>query len=494
MSEGYATVWCAFEKRPVYVPNPDRFRGTELGQRPYHKDREQPNAHSFEEYFRGHYEETICGSIRDQINAGVLKPGKGTYRVPQPDKTACDKAYIYKLRLRSNNPATILFQVIVIAEITVFAHLGDMWVSDRREEWYLIDGVWDAEDENHNMTWGNVRVYRPGEELEGQALTEYLVPWINRQQANVEGELIVRLYIPEALEKPMRISAKLLAERMQLKVQYLHLASHDNVLGLLFFRDNSVDVIDQDTGEIVRVDVEAGTIIINARTVDRDDREKIVMTVIHECVHRIEHKMFYHLQRMHNEDMAFLTCPVNVDDTYNDPNDPVRWIEWQAREITLCVQMPATTTKMKIDELLKEYEKRWDASNRTWVYERLVKDLAQFYGVTRYQAKKRIIDLGYEEAQGVLNYVNGAYVPAYSFAPGKTGRNQTYTIGFADAVAEYERSAIFREILDDGRFAYVEGHFCINHPKYVRQFSGKRSSMSMALRIPRPVWRLARMR
>ena len=229
-----------FEKGPIFhAPKPDIDFITALGLDPHYKHK-RPDTLSFEQYFRGHYEKMICGSIQDQINAGTLKPGKGTYRIPQPDKAVCDNAYIHQMRFRSSNSATIFFQVIVITEITLFAHLGDMWVSDRRKEWYLIDGIFDTEDVDHHMTLGNIRIYRAGDEPDGQILTEYLIPWFDEQQVNDEAERILKLYIPEALEKPMRISAKLLAERMKLKVKYLHLASHDNALGLLFFRDKSI--------------------------------------------------------------------------------------------------------------------------------------------------------------------------------------------------------------------------------------------------------------
>ena len=146
MDEAYAIMRGTFEKGPIFhAPKPDIDFITALGLDPHYKHK-RPDTLSFEQYFRGHYEKMICGSIQDQINAGTLKPGKGTYRIPQPDKAVCDNAYIHQMRFRSSNSATIFFQVIVITEITLFAHLGDMWVSDRRKEWYLIDGIFDTED------------------------------------------------------------------------------------------------------------------------------------------------------------------------------------------------------------------------------------------------------------------------------------------------------------------------------------------------------------
>ena len=459
-----------YDMGPVcYVPDPDRPWETGLGLNPCYYGRALPDTLSFEEYFLGHYGDMICSGVCEQISAGILKPGKGTYIVPEPDNATADNAFIFRIYFSRKDTVTVHFTAIVIADLTVYAQLGDMRIQDQRKEWYRVEGEFDFGDEYHGIAVNNINVYRREGNWTGRTLSSHLVPKLNKQQINDEGERILRLYCPEALVEPVRISAKLLAECMGLRVRYLPLASFDDALGLLFFRDSIVEVVDRKTGETHSENVEAGTIIINARTVARDDLKKMTQVVIHECAHNMEHDLFYRFQRMYNEELSYLVCPSKIDATYNDPNDPVRWIEWQAREIALSVQMPATTTKIKTNELLQKYEARGSCSDRAWVFECVVKELAEFYGMSRHQARRRMIDLGYEEAQGVLNYVNGSYVPAFSFGSGKLGRYQTFTIGFEDMVAEYTRNVKFREVLDLGQFLYVEGHLCLNHEKFVRE-------------------------
>ena len=459
-----------YDMGPVcYVPDPDRPWETGLGLNPCYYGRALPDMLSFEEHFLGHYGDMICGSVCDQISAGILKPGKGTYFVPEPDKASANSAYVFRMYFSRKDSSTVHFVAIVIAEMTIYAQLEEMQIQDQREEWYRVEGECDIGVEDHGMAVNSVRVYRREGNWTGQTLSTYLVPKLNKQQLNDEGERILRLYCPETLVEPKRVPAKLLAECIGLRVRYLPLASFDDDLGLLFFRDSIVEVVDWKTGETHSENVEAGTIVINARTVARDDHKIMTQVVIHECVHNMEHDLFYRFQRMYNEEISYLVCPSKIDASYNDPNNPVRWIEWQAREITRCIQMPASTTRIKVNELLRKYEARGFCSDRAWFFECVVKELAEFYGVSRHQARRRMIDLGYEEAQGVLNYVNGAYVPAFSFGSGKLGRYQTYTISFEDMVAEYTRNAKFREVLDLGHFVYVEGHLCLNHPKYVRQ-------------------------
>ena len=101
----------------------------------------------------------------------------------------------------------------------------------------------------------------------------------------------------------------------------------------------------------------------------------------------------------------------------------------------------------------------------------VVRDLSEVYGVAKRQMRKRLIELGYEDAVGTYDWVDGGYVPAYCFAPGSIGKNQTYTISAADAAHIFGSSEVFRACLSRGEYLYVEGHFCVNAGKYIAEGS-----------------------
>ena len=83
-----------------------------------------------------------------------------------------------------------------------------------------------------------------------------------------------------------------------------------------------------------------------------------------------------------------------------------------------------------------------------------------------------MIELGYSEAKGVLNYVNGRYAIDYAFAPGSLGRSQTFTIDFDAAVDLFKRDSRFRECISSGLYQYVDDHFCLVDTRYVYRRNG----------------------
>ena len=83
-----------------------------------------------------------------------------------------------------------------------------------------------------------------------------------------------------------------------------------------------------------------------------------------------------------------------------------------------------------------------------------------------------MIELGYSEAKGVLNYINGKYAIDYSFSPGSLGRNQTFSIDFEAAVELYQKDASFRDCIGSGLYQYIDDHFCRIDSKYVYRRNG----------------------
>jgi len=83
-------------------------------------------------------------------------------------------------------------------------------------------------------------------------------------------------------------------------------------------------------------------------------------------------------------------------------------------------------------------------------------------------AKIRMLDLGYKEAEGVLTYVDDRYIKNYSFNADSKENNQTFCIGLQDSRWLYFTNENFRRLIDTGNFVYVDGHYVIDDPKYIR--------------------------
>lgn len=83
-----------------------------------------------------------------------------------------------------------------------------------------------------------------------------------------------------------------------------------------------------------------------------------------------------------------------------------------------------------------------------------------------------MVELGYEEAIGALNYIDNNYVPAHIWKRGAISSNQTYSIGLIDATIQMLVNPVLQQ--NSSAYIYVESHICLNLPEYVeRDIFGK---------------------
>ena len=461
-----------------YIPSPDRPWAMELGVNRWYADNGIPEKGSVHQYIIGHCEPHLAGSLCDQINCGHLMPGKGTRNVPQPDRAGASEAYIKSVYCSQKSATVVQVEAVLVADLTLYVYLGDLTVTDQREEWFRVCGEWDlADDETTGPLWGPFTVYRPAGQAKERPLDEYLIPIMNHKARQSEAEQMLRTYYPEALERAVRLDPRILAARMGLRIRYLPLVGHDAYLAMLFFKSDNLQIADRDTGEILTVEVQRDTIVVNARTVAINEVAKAAKAIIHECMHRYSHRLFLLFQQRYCEEIAYLTCPVDIGRTYDDPRDPLRWLEIQADGLTLAVQVPDATVRREAEARMQRYGGQPGYRNRADVMQMVVRDLSTVYGVAKRQMRKRLIELGYEDAVGAYDWVDGGYVPPYCFAPGSIGKNQTYTIGWEALAQLCDENEALRTLMARGSLVYVEGHLCLNQEEYI-DHAAKRISLT----------------
>ena len=187
--------------------------------------------------------------------------------------------------------------------------------------------------------------------------------------------------------------------------------------------------------------------------------------IFHECFHYIEHQLFFKLQKAASADVSCLPdwTPVRKQ---NQNDNPIAWIEWQARYGSQCLQMPRSMVRERTNQALQEM--RNSSAHDGVKLERIGRSLANRFHVQNYRARNRLIQTGYGAARGALNYGNDGYIQPFAFSLEECRGGQTFVIRMEDALREYVRNETFRELLDSGRYVYVDGHFCVDEPKYVR--------------------------
>ena len=466
---------------------------------PYHNNIERIG--SFKQYLMGHYNQSYIDYLSRLLESGQLPVGKRSGLVPNPDFVIAQTVEVQRIDLFRKSLNEVYADIIMSATVRVMSVREHTTVSDYLTQWFRVRTYSDLSPEG--SSFNNlicIMVYDRNEPAPGRPLDEYLVPYTSADNLDSESTDVLAAFLPEALSKPCRVDGERLAERMRLDVQYYCLTLDCAIRGQMYFESREITVLSTQ-GHPLKKRIPANTIVVDLSTCTDNDgsinKEKLNDTVIHECYHAYKHKLFYLGQRLYNQEIRCLSCSVSgeragaVIDTgfalrdSMDPDEvcfaeksfmsrsPVDWIEWQANRVTPRIRMPAFTTQQKIEELLTKYAQRYPNMALTKLISHVIGDLAQFYGVSKQSAKLRMIELGYTEAQGVLNYVNGGYVADHSFAAGSLKKNQTFSIDFSTALELFGRSPEFQQALASGLYQYIDGHFCRNDPRYVYRRNGK---------------------
>ena len=149
---------------------------------------------------------------------------------------------------------------------------------------------------------------------------------------------------------------------------------------------------------------------------------------------------------------------VQKNDEYSSPFEQM---EIQANTLPRYIMIPETG-KQRAKKLLDSYGGGRTLDNM----QRLVDDMAAYYGTTKTMARSRLMDFGYNEVRGILRTANGKLVPAYYSTLSK---NEVYCVSETDAIQEYIRNPEFRLIINSRRYRYVRenGCYCLNDPKYL---------------------------
>ena len=444
------------------------------------------------------------------IQSGAIPLCRSTQKVPFPSAAQLTSCWIKRLepvRCEAPDCQNVLYlDAIIVAEIDIFQPVCSMsatnrlmpyqnlldskvpLVKDHVRQWYRMSGVLDITGPKTNLIQ-SIRIYDRRDRRAGIPLSDSLIPVIAKADMEQEASRILSKYhFEEAVVNCGRLNEMELATRMELTVIPVRLSLDNHIRGALYLHRARVKVYGAN-GQKEYIEVAAGTILYDP--VACGTKERVSETIIHECVHYDLHWLFYSLQRQYYDCVEFLAC---MDSRYEDgrPEDvyeqwledeerqgqlvqqrskrtirsEVDWAEWQARMLTLRIQMPSEQTRKKIKELLN-LAMNYGNTQSLDAIAFTIPRLARYYGVSWKAAKIRMIELGYKEAEGVLNYVDGRYIPPYTTSCGDIKQGTSYVISEKDAERLYHTDPVFKKAVDSGRFSYVEGHYCYNDPKFI---------------------------
>ena len=299
-------------------------------------------------------------------------------------------------------------------------------------------------------------------------LDEYFVPCITGARLDSDLEMLLRHYMPEAIDDPSKRNARTLARKMGLNVIARLMPpdgeNYHSPYSVLFFMEDELTLMDEETLETYTELIPANTIVINTEKIDARYED---YNVYHECVHFEEHYMFFRFQQMSTNDITRMrTRPVTYkkDDKIKSP---LYWMERQANRGAYSLWMPASHTRKRISEIFGSLPPQ---PHRGYAYEETGKRLIRELKAGYFRVRARMIQLGHTHARSALNRVNGVPIEPFDYND-EAWRNpdQTYVVTPEMVSGLRRTSKEFDSFMEQKNYVYVDGHVVKNSPVCVRE-------------------------
>lgn len=413
-------------------------------------------------------QDEIIDILDDYLQKHPEEFGEYSYLVDKPDEAELISSEIKFIGVSKLNKKEfdIKIQVEAIAFTSMRIPSGEV-ESDEIYPNFLINYVGCLKDRIYEFIFNDLELEGEYEFDKNIAMSPYMIPYLYADKMDDLAEAFLNEYYPEALIEPTPIDTTLITDRMGLKVISANLTQSESIFGQIFFDDGVATCFNPHSGEYEKKDIESGTIIYDPNVFFMRSIGSVNNTIIHECVHWYLHKPFIYLQNMYTG-VKDIKCLVDEDRKSLKEKNQYEWVEWHSNHLAPRILMPAKMAKVKIEELYKFFESEYGTTERLKVVQAVIYELARFFKVSKLSAKIRMLDLGYQEAEGVLNYVDNRYIENFNSNNHNLNRGESYIINDAAALKLYESNINIRNLIDQRKIVYVENRFCLNSPEYIQ--------------------------
>lgn len=424
-----------------------------------------PGSRSFKEYIQNRFDNEIFNSIASYLIENKDRMNLRPYNVEHIDYIELQSAPVKYVPVNDLPGSEIEFDILVEADIYVQEYNNRY--GEKEEDttiWFKFSCKGDLEKNLDDVVIKDPEefVYKSNHE---NPLDDSLVPYIYKKDYDkVASDFLKAAGYEAALTVPTHIEPTKVAEAFGLSIKQARLSKDRSIFGRIYFCDDEVDIYEDGSDEPAKVPVKGKTILVDPLANYLKTLGQLDNTIIHECFHWFQHKKAYELERLYNEHATSIGCMV-VGGVEGDNRESTKWMERQANSITPRIQMPLIGFKQHISNLIRKY--KGQGLDYIDTLEPIVREISAFYNVSLTAAKIRMIDAGYHDVAGVLNYVDGHYVKAHSWKKDSIATNQTFTIGYEDATAYSFLDQNLRKKVESGKYEYVDSHFVLRSPRFI---------------------------
>lgn len=434
----------------------------------------------FKSYIQDKYERHLTTYIEEFVNLKHDGIGFHSYNVLSVCDQKVENVKVKYMVCHDDLGPMIRMDIHCEADLVTMSLGTNKTVADRKTKWFTVYTNAILANGLKDFCVTDVEEYNPNTFEKPGALDEYLVPYIYSDQLEDEAEDFYEFYCsgPVILDAWILPVGQILGE---MGVDYYEAPLPKNVFGRMYFNPSFEDVYEYDSYMIQRLkgkkerhlvnkEIKAGTMLINSESYFMGDVGSTLNTIAHEIIHWEKHQKFFEILSLLNEDETNLSCAVEPQmspEHLEGVQKALWWAEWQANALAPRILMPRTIFTSLFSQIYDE-QRKTPYFHSGEIMERTLDKLGMCFGVSKYAAKLRALQLGYKCAEGALLVVDGHYHPPFTFNPEALGDYQTFILDRENYEKNYENNAKFTQLVDSGKFLYVGCLVCINDPLYVR--------------------------
>lgn len=427
---------------------------------------------SFAEYVKKRFDNNFWAAAEGYLEGNLDSLGIELRRIHRAGETEISDVKVEHVWVEDKPDMEIHFDVAV--SIWFETHEGDYHYDDYDENivWMMAHCRGDLDKNLDDFEILSVSKYN-GKSRVKNPMDDSLVPIIPYEKLEEVATDFLRDNFPEALRVPMRgqapvwVDPTVLANKMELTIKSQRIRKDASVFGQIYFDDTDTEMYDATADADVPTHIKGKTIVVDPQMYLLRNLGSINNTIVHECVHWHKHRKAFKLEQLFNADASHISCEVLGEADSRISIKSTQYMERQANQLAPRIQMPKEPFTIKAKEYIAYFMKQTNAKHTVDVMEMVIGALEQDFGVSRQAAKIRLVELGFEEAIGTFNYVDGHYVKPHGFRKGAIKINQTFTLSAQDAAVQRFVNLELREKTASGDYLFVDNHYVYNAPLYV---------------------------
>ena len=423
---------------------------------------------SFQDYIEKNFYAVLEESAEEYLydHAGILQVER------EKDITLRDIEFseieVYRVWTEDSPGTEIDFAVIIKAHYQGYGGGNKYGEPEDYTEWVQMDCKGDLTKNLSDFRVLDMSDYDYRNKPE-KTLSDGLVPYMKRTELESYAKQLLDSFWPELYKNHIPVEPETLAKRMGLKVFERRLTSDCSIFGEMIFATCSLDVYDEEREEIHKETFTAGTILVDPDIAFIRGLGTKNTTIIHECVHWFYHRKAFELVRLCNEEASRIECHVNGELKAVLTDKESTFIEWQANALPTYIMAPEPVLKLKVNELFNNYEHERESDDAIDFIEDVIRDVADFFGLSKQAAKIRMVQCGFEIARGAFEYVDGHYVRPYQGKKGELKEDETYTASVRDILIAGMLNPELMEKINDRTLVFADCHLVANNPKYLTE-------------------------